>query len=431
MSLTDHAKEQAKGFGMKLVGGVVGLLSAGVLMWFTPFIDRYIKPPKPIANFETVEANDGLTVTFKSLSQNAKQAKWDFGDGSPLVIVPGTQVEVQHKYKKANSYPVTLYVTNVVDQEDKRSNTVAVGVKPQLLDVSVKAVQQKPPYLAPAKFRFIATADMEDSTFEWDFGRGSYEPGADKQEHVFNRPGEHTVRVRAVIGGARSTPQVKIINILPAHGVVTTGAVEPGTNPATVSARPSLPAATTLTVDILARATTAAENLGDSKNRMLNVRERATNSEWVQTISATPGFLIQSVQLEKATVKMSPNLINLSVITVDNGKAIQVKAQATKPGTEISLQGLVTYQEVRNATMPMEYSCTLSIPGNGRLDRPLGRKLEFEVRSNGKTILKQSDLPMVPVTFSLEGRNFLISTSTSQGEHLNVVVRETPRKLPF
>src|SRR5436190_981013 len=126
MSLQVKAKEHAKGFVTKIAGGAVGLVIAGGLMWFTPFVDRYIKPPKPLANFESAEGDDNLTVTFKNLSQNAKEMRWDYGDGSPLAVLPGDQKEVAHKFKKSNSYKVALVVKNVADQEDRRESVIAV-----------------------------------------------------------------------------------------------------------------------------------------------------------------------------------------------------------------------------------------------------------------------------------------------------------------
>lgn len=443
MALTDQAKEHAKTFGMKIVGGVIGLVTAGALMWFTPLIDRFIKPPQPVANFETVEASDGLNVTFKNLSQNAKETKWDFGDGSPLQILPGTQAEVQHKYKKANSYTVTLVVKNISDQEDKRTNSIAVGVKPQLLDVHVKGIGQKEPFTAPAKLKFIATADMDESKFEWDFGKGTYEPGNDQVEHVFIRPGKHTIRVRAVVGSTKSVPQIKDIDLLPSSGAVQAGAVERVTGAAPAPVSPDLrvaktsekageatPPANTLTIDVAVRITAAPENMGDIKSRTVSVNTRSAGAEVVQTFAATPGYLITKVNLEKTTIKSTPNLINLHAETVDNGAAVKVKAQVTKPGTEAHLSALLTYEEARDPALARECTCTLSVPGSGTIDQPVGRKLEFEVRAQGTTILKQADLPMVPVSFSVNGRFFMISTVASPGGHLSVVVRETPRRLP-
>jgi PKD repeat protein len=434
MALADQAKEHAKSFAMKFVGGVIGLISAGVLMWFTPLIDRFIKPPQPIANFETVESGDGLNVTFKNLSQNAKEARWDFGDGSPLQILPGTQAEVEHKYKKANSYTVTLIVKNVSDQEDKRVNSIAVGVKPQLLDVHVKGIQQKEPFTAPAQLKFIATADMDESKFEWDFGKGTYQPGSDTETHTFNRPGKHTIRVRAVVGNTKSVPQIKVVELLSPSGVVPAGAVEPAPSSQPASSSPgsegAVAPANSPTIDVAVRITNAPENMGDVKSRMVVVNEKATGSEVVQTYKAKAGYLITKVDLDKATITTSPNLINLHAETVDNGAAVKVKAQVTTPGADVKMSVLLTYEEVRNPTLPKESTCTLSVPGSGTVDQPVGRKYEFEVRAKGVTILKQSDLPAIPVSFTLDGRYFLISTATAPGARLQIIVRETPRRLP-
>ena len=189
------------------------------------------------------------------------------------------------------------------------------------------------------------------------------------------------------------------------------------------------PTARTLTVDVFVRVTNSPENMGDNKSKMLNVRERALQSEVVQTINATPGFLIKSVTLDKATVRLSPNLINLHAETIDNGKAVKIKAgHQARYRSEFAGIGFLSRSAMLlgfGKHMYTQYS------GNSRLNDLVGRKLEFEVRANGSTIFKQPDLPAVPVTFSLDGRYFLISTATGQGDELNVIVRETPRKLPF
>jgi hypothetical protein len=241
--------------------------------------------------------------------------------------------------------------------------------------------------------------------------------------------------VRAVVGNTKSVPQIKVVELLPPSGVVPAGAVEPA--PASPSQPANSPpggegsaAANSPSIDVAVRITNAPENMSDVKSRMVVVNEKATGSEIVQTYKAKPGYLITKVDLDKATVTTSPNLINLHAETVDNGTAVKVKAQVTTPGTDVKLSALLTYEEVRNPVLPKECTCTLSVPGSGSIDQPVGRKYEFEVRAKGVTIVKQADLPMVPVSFSLDGRYFLISTATAPGARLQIIVRETPRRLP-
>ncbi|HMO36799.1 MAG TPA: hypothetical protein PKA06_12220, partial [Gemmatales bacterium] len=100
MALQDQAKSQIKGLAARIGSGLVGLFVAGGLVWVTPLIERYVKPSKPLANFATEELGEPLVVTFKNLSQNAMQTRWDFGDGTPLEIHPGTVTEVKYKFKK-------------------------------------------------------------------------------------------------------------------------------------------------------------------------------------------------------------------------------------------------------------------------------------------------------------------------------------------
>ena len=195
MAIKEVAKEHVKTLAGKIGGGIAGLFVAGGLMWFTPLVDRFVKPAKPLANFATEEGNDSLTVTFKNLSQHAKEAKWDFGDGSPLEIVGGSDAEIKHKFKKPNTYKVKLVVKNVVDQEDSRESLIAVGVKPQILDLSMKPINQKTkPYTAGVKIKFEATADL-DADLEWDFGDGVYQADKESVVHEFPLPGKPLVKV--------------------------------------------------------------------------------------------------------------------------------------------------------------------------------------------------------------------------------------------
>ena len=77
MSVTAKAAEQIKTWVKTVVGMVLGLISGAVAMYFTSFVDRVIKPAKPVANF-AVQAS-GLTVSFENRSVGGDRLRWDFG----------------------------------------------------------------------------------------------------------------------------------------------------------------------------------------------------------------------------------------------------------------------------------------------------------------------------------------------------------------
>lgn len=424
MALKEHAKEQVKSLATKIGGGIVGLVVAGGLMWFTPLVDRFVKPAKPLANFASEEDTDSLTVTFKNLSQNAKEAKWDFGDGTPLEIVTGTQAEVKHKFKKSNTYKVTLVVKNVVDQEDRRESMIAVGVKPQILDLSIKPVNQKTkPFTAGVKIRFEATADL-DADLEWDFGDGIYHKDKESVVQEFPLPGKHLVKVRAILGHQKGSPSIQEIEVLPQSGLVTTGGVQsPG-----VPAGTKRHTASTLSVEVAVRSQLTADVLRMSRLKTVNSSGKVINGNVVVSIPVTPGYVIKSARFEPTTLKKTANVINESVMTSEDGRSVLVKAQLTKPGTDYNLNAAVAYVEELDATAVKESSAILTLPSSHALQLPIGNKHELEIKYKNETVVKLNELPIKAFEFSVNGRMFAVTTTKDKGL-VSIMMRELPRQI--
>lgn len=424
MALKEHAKEQVKTVAGKIGGGIVGLVVAGGLMWFTPLVDRFVKPAKPLANFASEEGSDSLTVTFKNLSQNAKEAKWDFGDGTPLEIVNGTQPEVKHKFKKANTYKVKLVVKNVVDQEDSRESMIAVGLKPQILDLSMKPINQKTkPFTAGVKIKFEATADL-DADLEWDFGDGIYQKDNETVVHEFALPGKQLVKVRAVLGHQKGSPSIQEIEILPQSGVVTTG----GVSSPTVAASSKRRAPATLSVEVAVRSQLTADVLRLNRLKTVSSTGKVTNGNVVVSIPVTPGYLIKSARFEPTTMKKTTNVINESVMTSEDGKSALVRAQLTKPGSDYSLSVAVAYVEEVDPATTKQSTAVLTLPGSTTLEQPLGNKHELEIKYQNQTVVKLSDLPIKAFEFSVDGRVFAVTTTKSDGR-VSIMMRELPRQI--
>src|SRR5262245_22466169 len=93
------------------VTGLFGLVSGAVLVYFTPLVDRVIKPGKPVANFK-VEA-DGLKVAFHNRSTGGGDGWWDFGDGSALEPFLSNEDAVTHTYAKPGVYTAKLSLRNL------------------------------------------------------------------------------------------------------------------------------------------------------------------------------------------------------------------------------------------------------------------------------------------------------------------------------
>jgi len=424
MALKDHAKEQVKNVAGKVGGGILGLVVAGGLMWFTPLVDRFVKPAKPLANFASEEGNDSLTVTFKNLSQNAKEAKWDFGDGTPLEIVPGTQTEVKHKFKKANTYKVKLVVKNVVDQEDSRESQIAVGVKPQILDLSMKPINQKTkPFTAGVKIKFEATADL-DADLEWDFGDGIYQKDSETVVHEFPLPGKQLVKVRAVLGHQKGAPSIQEIEVYPQSGLVTTG----GVASPTVAASSKRHTPSTLSVEVAVRSQLTADVLRQNRLKTVASSGKVTNGNVVVSIPATPGYLVKTARFEPTTMKKTANVLNESVMTAEDGKSVVVRAQLNKPGTDYNLNVAVAYVEEVDPATTKQSTAVLTLPGSNSLELPLGSRHELEIKYKNQTVVKLSDLPIKAFEFSVDGRVFAVTTTKDAGL-VKIMMRELPRQI--
>src|SRR4051794_21433552 len=96
--MADAAAGGSRLFGWIRAGVVslFGLVSGAALMYFTPLVDRFIKPGKPVANFQ-YEA-DGLKVAFHNRASGGADGWWDFGDGSALEPFSPTQETVTHTF---------------------------------------------------------------------------------------------------------------------------------------------------------------------------------------------------------------------------------------------------------------------------------------------------------------------------------------------
>lgn len=427
MALKEAAKEHVKTVAGKVAGGVVGLVVAGGLMWFTPLIDRYVKPAKPLANFSSEEGTDSLTVTFKNLSQNAKQAKWDFGDGTPLEIVEGDQTELKHKFKKPNTYKVRLVVSNVVNQEDSRESTIAVGIKPQILDLSMKPLNQKTkPFTAGVKIKFEATADL-DADLEWDFGDGIYQTYKDEVIKDFPLPGKHLVKVRAIMGHQKGAPSMQEIEVLPQSGIVTTGGTQSPSVPTSTGRMNNTPKAT-LPIDVTIRSQLTPDVLRRERLQNVTAKGKSTSSALVETIKASPGYVIKSAKFSPTTLKKTPNIINESIITAEDGKSLSVKAQLTKMGSDYLLTASVVYVEELDPNIVKESKAVTTAAGSVVLELPFGNKHELEFKFKDQVVFKQSELPIQAVEFSLEGRKFEVASTKNNGK-VTLQIREIPRRL--
>src|SRR5262245_45982003 len=106
-SVAGQAARAVSGWFKAIVMGVMGLAGGAAVMYFTPFVERIVKPARPLANFAyEVQGNQ---VTFEDRSTGS-EGFWDFGDESALEQYNPDQKKVTHTFKKPGSYAVKLVV---------------------------------------------------------------------------------------------------------------------------------------------------------------------------------------------------------------------------------------------------------------------------------------------------------------------------------
>jgi PKD repeat protein len=204
-------EERGKGGGWlkAILGTLGGLVSGAVVMYFSAFVDKAVKPAKPVANFRV--EYDGLTVRFHDLAPGFA-GWWDFGDGSELVPVAPNQDAVPHTYERPGDYTAKMTLRNLLGEESERAVELRVGAADAAADAAapqVEALQVTPvgsAAYAPATFHVSCkTANAKECV--WDFGDGrplelvAAADGAQERLVVFQKPGRFTVKLAAFNGG--------------------------------------------------------------------------------------------------------------------------------------------------------------------------------------------------------------------------------------
>jgi PKD repeat protein len=196
-------KKKGGGWIKAVLGTVGGLLSGAAAMYFGAFIDKAVKPAKPVPNFR-VEA-DGRTVRFQDLSPGFT-GWWDFGDGTELVPADTSHQSVSHTYQRTGDYSVKLSLANLLGEQADRTVSVHVeeaadAKQPRV--VKLEAVRVSPGNGAPAVFR--VTAQTENAPLcIWHDGDDrpceavADETGSQVRLVKFDRAGSYPIQLTAV-----------------------------------------------------------------------------------------------------------------------------------------------------------------------------------------------------------------------------------------
>jgi PKD repeat protein len=393
-----------KGWVKMILGTAGGLLGGALMMHINPWIDKAIKPDKPLANF-AVE-HHGLTVTFVNRSSGGSEGRWDFGDGSPIEIVPAKQETVTHTYSKAGTYSVKLALRNLLDEVNERSVNVDLTEtqqqkpvdKPEIMDLYVKSPGKVgEPIYAPATFQFVATADNAQM-YIWDFGDGKgIQMGEDHASYTFTQPGSYPVKVTVFNGKLKTVKDAVVQVAAPPTGTLAVNVKVADQGLQVETRRREVPVS-------------GAATIGGTKN--------PTVIE--QTIAASPGCEIMNVERVSS---QNQNIESTSVQIAADRKTAKITAKLAKlSGVNRAIlyeSYAVQEQRKEKATRePIPLMATVGAPGNTTVRLPaipgdwtdVKRAFVFELRQDGRVLWQGNDLPKnVPV--NLNGQTYMLAAN--------------------
>ncbi len=408
-----EGKPEAKksGWFKAILGAIGGVLSGAAVMWVSPWVDKVVKPAKPIANF-AVE-HTGLTVTFRNHSVGGSEGRWDFGDGSPLEFIKPDEPAVKHSYPRTGTYQAKLILKNSLGEESERAVTVELTdgssqapAKPAILDLYVRPPGKVgQPVYAPATYQFEAACDNAQ-LYLWDFGDGrGVQLGEHNASYTYASPGTYTITLTAFSGKQKSQHDVTVDVYEPPTGLLNISLmvldqgvqVESRQREATVSA--AIP---------------------------LNGRNDPATIE--RAIAATAGFEIAAVELRESR---NQNVEKAAWQIAPDKKSVKVTAKVLKMSSPTSAvlneRFVVTERRRKAATRePIAIAGTMAAPGTASMLLPpvpedwtdVRRQFTFELRQNDRILWQGPQLPgKTPVT--VNGRPYTLGATTS-GERVQI-----------
>ncbi len=154
----------------------------------------------PIASFTTsaMPSCSGQAVNFTDNSSIGSAAlsswAWDFGDGNAQNTPVGA---VSHTYLTANTFPVTLIVTDANGCSNSVIKTVTI-ISPPVASFSASTISAcSPPLLVDFTSTSTSTGTV---SFAWDFGDGNIS-ALENPSNTYNNLGTYTVTLTVSQGG--------------------------------------------------------------------------------------------------------------------------------------------------------------------------------------------------------------------------------------
>jgi PKD repeat protein len=400
------------------VTSVVGLVGGACLMYFSPLIDKVIKPGAPVANFQS--ETSGLKVVFHNRSSNGAEGWWDFGDGSALEPFQPNQECVTHTYARPGSYAVKLSVRSLFGQESDRSVTVALDQAPASTAPAIEALQVIPLQAnayAPATFKvvtavknaeFCVLATGEDHPIE------VVTDTSGTQEHyvTFKYPGTHVLQLAAY--GNKQTVQKS--------------------QPVRVEKQPAGAVMAVLNV-------THQVVYVETKEQREPLRidfpasEKGSVANLSRSISARDGFSVVGARFDPDPAKDANVVRNARLEVSPDRKAVRLTCQLLKnpKGPTGWTAPVLLSLEKRSlpAARPMDQvGVQIPVPGKAVLPVPMPQggwvsqqhSLSLQMQYGDRTIWKTTQLPRTD-QFTLNGHLYRVTT-TEVGNQVQVQVDE-------
>ena len=400
------------------VTSVAGLVGGAGLMYFSPLLDKVIKPSAPVANFQT-EA-DGLKVVFHNRSSNGSEGWWDFGDGSALEPYQPNAESVTHTYARPGAYTVKLSVNSLFGQENDRTVTVALDQAPASTAPAVDKLEVIPLQAgayAPATFKVVSAVKNAELCVLSLGGDNPLEVIADNsgtQERyvTFKYPGTHVLQL-AAYGNKQTVQKSQTVRV------------------------EKQPAGAVMAMLSVTHQMVRVEQKEQYEPRRIDfpAAEKGATTKVSLDIPARDGFTVAAVKFAHDPAKDANVVRNARVDVLPDRKGVRLTCELIKnpKGPLYWTAPLVLNLEKRSApearNMAPVYAA-VAVPGRTLLPvaTPQGRwtsqqhSLTLQMQDGDKMIWQTTQLPRTD-QFLLRGRQYRL-TATEIGNQVQVQIDE-------
>jgi hypothetical protein len=446
--MAEHAPAEAaprrkRGWLKALLGAAGGVLSGVLAMYFTAFVDKAVKPARPLPNFRCVPA--GLTVQFQNLSESGS-GWWDFGDGAPLEPVAADRPFVSHTYPRPGGYTVKMTLHNLLNEEAERAVALRLEAEAPAEPPRIQALEATPlsaGSYAPATFRLralvrnarVCVLDFDD---DQPLEVCTDPDNLPERLVTFRKPGGYVIKAAAV-NGAQYDEKTEVVTVMePPDGsiaAVLTAAgsaeqVETQTRASTFgAAMPADCAAGACKVD-LAEQATPGWVIADLRLKGPDGREWALGSQTEMALDAATLGLhdARDLKLQLSTDRRSARL---------TGELVR---DPSRQGQSCALALPATVVEQRRSAVelkPQRVTATLPLPAGGvsgtaalplpPLDKgceKVQRRLTLELY-DGDQVVWRDDGAVHSGLVSLQGKP-CIAAATLQADQVRVDLLPAP-----